>query len=335
MRRGRRRKTRRELKNRKIFLSSFILLCIMAVGWGAFQTTISLNVRGHVVCSAFGVSKLKESVANSGDGLYLDSYEEGRYIYRGTNPNNYIKLDDDSFRIIGVENDGSLKVVRANSVGRYNYGNSSAEVTKYWGSNKTMRDINNNYITQAPIYSGGSLVNLPDNEAAVNVYLNSTWYNSLSSRLKSKIVNHIFNNGLVSYNRKTISDVTEQEKTYKWEGRIGLIYLSDYFKGSTNESCLSIVTENSYHNSSEQGLYCSINNYLYTYKNIWTMTPTDHNYKDYVWFINDSGRADFSRYDGQTSNQGYYDIYPVFYLSRDIKLCGEGTSEEPYYIIGK
>lgn len=99
-------------------------------------------------------------------------------------------------------------------------------------------------------------MDLPDNEAFVNTYLNFTWYNSLS----------------------------------------------DYFKGSVNENCSSIITENSYQNSSEQSLYCSINNWLYVGKDFWTMTPVDYNYRNYVWYVNSIGRADFSRYDGMMSD---------------------------------
>ena len=118
-------------------------------------------------------------------------------------------------------------------------------------------------------------MDLPDNEAFVNTYLNFIWYNSLS----------------------------------------------DYFKGSVNENCSSIITENSYQNSSEQNLYCSINNWLYVGKDFWTMTPVDYNYRNYVWYVNSIGRADFSRYDGMMSDQGYFDIYPVFYLSHNINYA--------------
>ncbi len=45
-------------------------------------------------------------------GLKKDTTESGRYVYRGTSPNNYIKLGDDLYRIIAVESDGTLKVIK-------------------------------------------------------------------------------------------------------------------------------------------------------------------------------------------------------------------------------
>ena len=60
---------------------------------------------------------LKAKMVTSGDGLYTDSTEAGRYIYRGANPDNYIKLGDDMYRIIAVESDNTLKVIKNGSVG--------------------------------------------------------------------------------------------------------------------------------------------------------------------------------------------------------------------------
>ena len=48
-------------------------------------------------------------VVTSGDGLYKDTTETGRCVYKGANPNNYITLGSDMYRIIAVESDGTLK----------------------------------------------------------------------------------------------------------------------------------------------------------------------------------------------------------------------------------
>ncbi len=44
-------------------------------------------------------------IVSSGDGLYEDSYESGRLIYRGQNPNNYIEFNGELWRIIAKETD--------------------------------------------------------------------------------------------------------------------------------------------------------------------------------------------------------------------------------------
>ena len=57
---------------------------------------------------------LKLLAVTSGDGLYADSYEEGRYIYAGADPDNYITFNGEEagWRILSVEADGTLKIMR-------------------------------------------------------------------------------------------------------------------------------------------------------------------------------------------------------------------------------
>ena len=52
------------------------------------------------------------SVADSGDGLYSDDTRAGRYVYRGSNPDNYIEFNDELWRIVAKEADGTYKIVR-------------------------------------------------------------------------------------------------------------------------------------------------------------------------------------------------------------------------------
>ena len=35
-------------------------------------------------------------IVTSGDGLYKDEYEDGKYTYKGANPNNYITFNDET-----------------------------------------------------------------------------------------------------------------------------------------------------------------------------------------------------------------------------------------------
>ena len=51
-------------------------------------------------------------VVESGDGLYVDDTRAGRYVYRGSNPNNYIEFNDELWRIVAKEADGTYKIVR-------------------------------------------------------------------------------------------------------------------------------------------------------------------------------------------------------------------------------
>ena len=283
---------------------------------------------------------LKAKVVTSGDGLYTDSTEVGRYIYRGANPNNYIQLGDDMYRIIAVESDNTLKVIKNDSIGskvfdtqnaRYSttstdYCDSSSSC-KVWGSKKTTLDTNGKNVTQMPREVDGTLYNLPDAEAYLNTYLNNYWYNSLSSNVQNIVVSHMFNVGVTKYNEMNLSNTITQEQTYKWKGKVGLMNPSDYVKASTNSVCTSVKAYNSnsscYSNS-------ATHNWIYagpaTKTWSWTIAPFSLSSANSVFHVSSAGNLN----NGSASRSG--GAAPVLYLSSDISLEGDGTSNSPYTV---
>ena len=283
---------------------------------------------------------LKAKVVTSGDGLYTDSTEVGRYIYRGANPNNYIQLGDDMYRIIAVESDNTLKVIKNDSIGskvfdtqnaRYSttstdYCDSSSSC-KVWGSKKTTLDTNGKNVNQMQIDVDGTLYNLPDAEAYLNTYLNNDWYNSLSSNVQNIVVSHMFNVGVTKYNEMNLSNTITQEQTYKWKGKVGLMNPSDYVKASTNSVCTSVKAYNSnsscYSNS-------ATHNWIYagpaTKTWSWTIAPFSLSSANSVFHVSSAGNLN----NGSASRSG--GAAPVLYLSSDISLEGDGTSNSPYTV---
>ena len=89
-------------------------------------------------------------IVTSGDGLYEDEYEEGKYTYKGANPNNYVTFNNEiaGWRIISINSDGTIKIMRDASIGN-----------RAWDSSSS-----NNW-------------NRP---ATLNTYLNGTYYNNLT-----------------------------------------------------------------------------------------------------------------------------------------------------------
>ena len=282
---------------------------------------------------------LKAKVVTSGDGLYTDSTEAGRYVYRGANPNNYITLGTDTYRIISVESDNTLKVIKNVSIGgrefdtrnaRYSttstdYCDSSSSC-KVWGSKTTTLDTNGKNVTQMPREVNGTLYNLPDAEATLNTYLNNDWYNSLSSNVQNIVVSHMFNVGATEYNETNLSNTITQEQTYKWKGKVGLMNPSDYVKASTNSACTSV---NAYRATSSCYSKSATHNWIFaslgsTYS--WTIAPYSYFSADDVFNVGSGGLLN-SRY----ASFGY-GASPVLYLSSDISLEGDGTSNSPYTV---
>ena len=346
----------RKNQSKIILTTAFALVFCLCVGYAAFQTVINFNVKGNIKKKLLTPRDLTKNVVTTGDGLYADTTEEGRYIYRGANPNNYIKLGSDMYSIIAVESDNTLKVIKNGSIGRKAFDPGYATVidgvtsansslgTRYssastdycfdydpteyygcnvWGSKTTMLDTNGNNVTQMPREVGGTLYNLPDKEASLNTYLNNDWYNSLDSSVKSKIVTHMFNVGAVNVDETNLSNTITQEATYKWKGKVGLMLLSEYVKASTNLLCDSVSSyynNSSCYNNSEthNWIFASIGDsdpLMFAHRGIYT-----------VFFVLHYGFPSFS----QACDP--FGIAPVFYLSSDITLSGEGTSDNPYTV---
>ena len=195
--------------------------------------------------------KLIATTVTTGDGLYADTYEEGRYIYRGLNPNNYIIFNGESWRIIAVENDGTLKIRKNESIGNIAWDTSN--------SNEWSRP------------------------ATLNTYLNSSYYNTLSDDAKNQIKNHIFGIGSVAYNNTDLAGQITNENSKTWTGNIGLMSVSDYLKVSNNEEkCGNLNLNNQNYEICKQTNWMFINNYY------WTITSNEGEYGG-VYRISASG----------------------------------------------
>lgn len=162
----------------------------------------STNVQGAIdelynVCipSTSGNYILKKiPILSMEDGLYKDKYEEGRYFYKGGNPNNYITFNGEKagWRILSIEPDKTIKIIRTISLG-----------DREWNSRT-------NDWTQATL----------------NTYLNETYYNSLNSDAQNQIVSHEFSIGSTTKNGININN----ENSKKWTGKIALPTVSEYFR---------------------------------------------------------------------------------------------------------
>ena len=351
----------RKNQSKIILTTAFALVFCLCVGYAAFQTVINFNVKGNIKKKLLTPRDLTKNVVTTGDGLYADTTEEGRYIYRGANPNNYIKLGSDMYSIIAVESDNTLKVIKNGSIGRKAFDPGYATVidgvtsansslgTRYssastdycfdydpteyygcnvWGSKTTMLDTNGNNVTQMPREVGGTLYNLPDKEASLNTYLNNDWYNSLSSNVQNIVVSHMFNVGVAKNDETNLSNTITQEAAYKWKGKVGLMNPSDYVKASTNSACDSV---NAYRRNSSCFNKSATHNWIFagpaakSYS--WTIAPySNYSGVDFVFLVLSNG----TMIDYSASNST--SAAPVLYLSSDISLEGDGTSNSPYTV---
>ena len=237
-------------------------------------------------------------VVTEGDGLYADEYEEGRYIYKGANPSNYITFSGETWRIISVENDGSIKIMRNESIGNRAWDATGGE----YGSNNWARP------------------------ADLNTYLNEEYLGALSD--SDKVVSHAWNIGAVTLDNNDLADQINDEKGTTWNGKVGLITASEYLRANTNtEQCGTYSLNNDNYSTclTTDWMYSSVPSGGY----MWTISP--HASISYAVFCvtsnNQPGTLGLSS--ARDSNNG---VVPAVYLTSDITLQGTGSIDDPYII---
>ena len=331
---------RRNLKKQKkiIIISSLCLLLFLCVGYAAFNTQLSLKAKGNV---KDGTVDITDNVVSSGDGLYEDIYEEGRYVYRGQNPNNYIEFNNELWRIVAKETDGTYKIIRNEILSNRAFDEANHRLTD-----------NNSYCAD-PQYGCGvyaavsGIVSSPSGsqsgtvteDSSIKIYLNEDYYtNNMDNTAKEQMISHTFNIGVVEYLGESgviedsIAKNIEWEKMYTWTGNVGLANVSDILKASTNPLCTSATT--SYNDSA----VCN-SNYLLD-KGIFESL--------YYWTINacsnEAGTSSPSTWNGSALNSATH-VYsaaartstyaprPVVFLKSDITLSGRGSISNPFTIM--
>ena len=254
--------------------------------------------------------------------LQVDNKFATEYRYTGKNPNNYVKFNNELWRIIGViptEDTNSnvenrLKIIRTESIGN-----------KYWN---TTEDITTNS------YNNWTT-------ATLNTYLNTTYYNTLSTDAKNMIGTTKYYLG--GYNTPEItSDVmwqyerkNEANRTgYYYETnpimqndaskKIAIMYASDYGYAASNICKSDLVLLDGkmrYYDSS----FCTSTNWLYSGSTEWLLSQCsdDNAFRVYSGGFVHSSVVDSSEHGAR----------PVLSLSSNVKISGgSGTSSNPYQL---
>ncbi len=303
----------------------------------------------------FDKSNAKELIQQlrSTQGL-SDAPVGGMYRYQGTNADNYICLkevgkanctdkSDEMYRIIGITSEGNMKVIKQTKYNNTNY----KWDTKYSvNSSDSSKDY---YCTEddCPTWE----------QSEIYQTLNDTFYNSLNDNIQKKIEPQRWWYGDIGWDY--LGTLTTAEEVYeiesgqastqyydrngtlvstsqeiKWtktskKAPIGLMYLHDYYYQSKQGNCQSDKNPQ-YTNCQTQG---------------WMHMKNNGNSLDDEWIMTRIGRWDKSnnnfgallvRSSGsvyENSLKTLNAIRPVFYLSSGTEIQGNGTSDDPFYIV--
>ena len=318
---------------------------------GAWTATNANSAIG--IAPTFRIGKSKpftliefiSSLHKTSNGLEIDDTDDQNLRYVGSTPNNYISFNDEIWRIIGVfnvynndtkKNEKLVKIIRNESLGNYSWDSSDSSINdgkgiNEWSQTDLMTELNTDYIDTTK--TSGTTTWYDGNK---NQKTGSYDYSkNIKSGYVNKIANVRWNLGALT-NGVSAKDAYISERgtthvsnpsdgvtrTNTWNGKIALMYPSDFGYASTNTTCRKKLNTA---DSSSNG-YCKNNNWLFNSSYQWTLSPLS----GYVYLV-------FSVY-----SVGYVDSYiasdasgvrPVLFLKSDILIAGgEGTQTNPYNI---
>ena len=296
---------------------------------------------GYVEPSVPTIGGQEVELVESGDGLYADEYESGRLIYRGQNPNNYIMFNNELWRIIAKETDGTYKIIRNETLSNRAYDEANHRST-----------ANNTYCTKPSwgcgVYAAvdgefsspsGSQKGTVTEDSSIKIYLNEDYYtNNINEPAKGQMTSHSFNIGAVERLNQSgaeadsIAKNIAGEKMYTWTGNVGLANVSDILRASTNPLCTSATT--SWNGTNECNSNYLLDKGTASELRYWTINAfsSESGGPSYgAWFVVVLSSAAYVGND-----LAYISAHaprPVIFLKSNTTLTGEGTKESPFTIV--
>lgn len=254
---------------------------------GFLNYTVNLECKNYSTTHL--VDKIKEDITTSESGLY--DVLNGYYVYKGESPKNYINFYGNDYRIISVDENNILKLVRT-----------EPEMTKRLWDNKFNSEVNTSYGKN--IYKDSNIL-----KNLLSDYNNSK---KISKSAKSHIVAHdvcIGKRNSVDYSISRETDCSEILENQV----ISLINVSDFSLASLDSDCNSIVSK-------------SCNNYNYL-KNVasstWTLNATADN--TYQAFFISAGLAETQN----LNSYNEYNIV-IYVDGNELYTSGTGSETNPY-----
>ena len=284
------------------------------------------NISSYLVdnYSALGLTKISQVATGN------QNYNTTEYRYQGANPNNYITFNDEIgvWRVIGVfevetsngdgtyKKENKVKIVRdALDEEQWNTTNSND-----WTTAELMNTLNSGYYyNRGDIYSKTGLTTKAKSQlSSTKWYLgNITWTDNIGTGNTKEIYAQERSTSVHSGNSQT------------WDGKVGLIYASDYMYASS--ACYNDDTMKGYNSSDSSKGYssetCKSTNWLYDSNSYWTISPISTDDSE-VTFVYNNGAltTDFARY-------MKVKLRPTLYLSASVEfLSGSGSITDPFII---
>ena len=279
------------------------------------------------------------------NGLKKDNTPDQNVRYYGVNPNNYVRFNNELWRIIGVFGN-NVKLVRSEKLGDLSWDSSEESINAGGGVNEWSQADLQVYLNK--MYYGGTSVTCYNGE---NNTTTTCPTGTIDETSKSLIDYHTWNTGAPNYNtlynsttksfdtiefykaeRGSVNGKTCSSGTYcndtvtrttEWPGYIGLPYVTDWAYASGEDDCNTKIDVSSTYK-------CKNNNWMHygstNNDTTWVMSPFALPVNaNVVWHVRGGGRT------GNVGAARPLSAFPTIYLKSNIIIeSGKGTSSDPY-----
>ena len=243
-----------------VFLLMLLFIVNNLVSNRTLLNGIKEKIKDEIAISSFASYIINEIYTTDGEnGLYYHDADltnganDNNYRYSGSNPNNYVKFNNELWRIIGVIN-GKVKIIR----------NEAITTRTYTDNNKNDYVTSNLYTDYLIDEYLNTLVDVAD---AID---NNYWYVPSDEDIKLDLTA----NGVYSL------ELGENSNAYgAIYSKVGLLYISDYAYAAAPGDWVKKVNE-----------YNTANNWLKNGTNMWTMVRDFNNIKNF-FYIDTSGNV--------------------------------------------
>ena len=285
------------------------------------------------------------------DGLKKDNTSDQNIRYYGSDPNNYVRFNNELWRIIGVFGN-NVKLVRSESLGKLSWDSSDSAINNGYGVNQWGEST----YEDGTSYPGSDLMQ----------YLNKMYYggdttvtcyggwenktttcptNMLDETSKSLIDYHTWNTGAIEWGKRTdtlafyqaergttngkkcssgtyCNDTVTRKTT--WTGYVALPYVTDWAYASSESVCETNMQKQ----DSSNAYICKNNNWMQRIAWAWYLSPRAYGSSaNDAWPVSGDGGPlhTFAATSGA--------VVPSIYLKSNVLIeSGNGTSSNPYIL---
>ncbi|MBR4619287.1 MAG: hypothetical protein IKO49_08285 [Bacilli bacterium] len=241
------------------------------------------------------------NVVTSDSGVY---YMNNEYVYRGEKVNNFVKMDDNLWRIVKVDSNNDVVLIS----------NDAYRNTRKWDDRyNSERKLNYGYND----YKISRIKEFLDEVYTLSKKGDTSKYNVLpfSKSTAKHLVGYKLCYGNSNFNQSLNNNTYECQKVIE-NTKIGLLTLSDYINASLDSTCVSPSSKS-----------CQNYNYLSQLKRSWWLVTGNAANSYEVYEIDDSGRVNI------INASGYASVRPVVHLSsKAMYKSGTGSEDNPYII---